>query len=206
VLLAACLVGAAAKSRGADGVEQVTIVIGPQAVAIERFAAAEMVAQFQRVFHHVDVTVATSVADGAGQLVLLGSPNSNPAVDDAVGADWPEISDQGIVIRRLTGEGAPTLVVGGGSPTATLWAAYELGHRLGIRYLLLGDTFPNTTRDLDLSGPDLVMEPKLPVRTWSALNDLACGTPAWSLAEHRKRLHQLAKLKFNRVMLAVTPW
>jgi hypothetical protein len=46
----------------------------------------------------------------------------------------------------------------------------------------------------------------LPVRTWRTINDFPIGPESWGLAEQERLLRQLAKLKYNRVMLAVYPW
>ncbi len=98
------------------------------------------------------------------------------------------------------------ILVGGGSPVAALWAVYELGHHFGIRYLLQGDVLPVDLPTLRLDGLDMVLEPQLRLRTWRTINDFAIGPESWGLAEQKRVLSQLAKLKFNRVLLAVYPW
>jgi hypothetical protein len=99
-----------------------------------------------------------------------------------------------------------SLVAGGGSPVATLWAVYELGHRFGIRYALFGDIYPATTPEMKFDGIDVVLEPALRLRTWRTINDFPIGPEAWGLAEQEALLKQLAKLKFNRVMLSLYAW
>ena len=135
---------------------------------------------------------------------LIGSPATNPAVAKALGpGGWPEVSDQGIVLKRAVVDGKPALVVGGGSPKATLWAVYELVSRWGVRYLLHGDVLPESPGTLRLPEEDVVLEPKLRVRQWRVINDFACGPESWGMADYRPVLDQLAKLKFNRVFLSV---
>jgi len=173
------------------------IVTGPKAPKIERLAANEMAKQLRRLFFaHVNVS---SAKPNAKNIVLLGSPTTNKHIPKD---QWRKVSDQGLVIRH-TKSG---LIVGGGSPRATLWAAYELGHRLGIRYLLRSDIFPNTPLSLDKLKLDVVMEPTLKVRTWRTVNDFAFGPESWGLKEHQVVIRQLAKLKFNRLMLSFYPW
>ncbi len=191
---------------GTNAAERVTVVVGPQTPPIERYAAEELAGQFEKLFDDVAVAVRDSVPADAKHLVLIGSPDTNPAVREAVGADWPQLSHQGLAVQNVAGADTPTLVVGGGSPVATLWAAYELGHQLGIRYLFRGDIFPMEKRALELTGHDFVMEPELRVRTWRTVNDFAIGPESWGVDEHRAFLRQLAKMKFNRVMLSVYPW
>jgi hypothetical protein len=198
-----CLLGSWTQPvRGAD----VVIVTGAEAPAIERFAGEELADQFVRVFDDVDVEVTDAPTADAEALVLVGSPATNSHVREIVGESWPDLTDQGLVIRTTNRSGAAALIVGGGSPVATLWAVYELGHQLGIRYLLHGDIDPAEKRELDISGYDVVQEPVLRERTWRTINDFAIGPESWGLEDHRRILHQLAKLKYNRLMLQVYPW
>ena len=96
------------------------------------------------------------------------------------------------------------VVVGGDSSVSTLWAVYELGHRLGIRYLPREDIYP-AMQVPKLTGFDAVMEPDLKTRTWRAMNDSVIGTAAWVVEDHKRVLRQLAKMKFNSVVLSFLP-
>lgn len=179
---------------------KVHVVVGPQAPKLEQFAAKELKTQLQQLFD-ADVIVTDKTPATAEHLVLLGSPTTNPAMQKLAGK-WPKLSDQGHVLRSVD----RTLLVGGGSPAATLWAVYELGHRFGMRYTLHGDVPPAEPRAFKLTGFDIVLEPSLRLRTWRTINDFAIGPESWGLADQKKLLGQLAKLKFNRIMLAVYPW
>ncbi len=183
----------------------VEVVVGPAASELEQLAARELSGQFERLF---GATVSTnrSLAENAAQVVIVGGPDSNPAVKEALGDRWPEVSDQGIVIRSFQRGEQQGVVVGGGSPVATLWAVYELGYLFGIRYVLREDIYPVTPIPFKLDGFDVVMEPNLRTRTWRTINDFAIGPESWGLADHKRFLKQLAKLKFNRIMLSLWPW
>ena len=183
----------------------VDVVVASNAPRLEKFAADELAAQFKQLFD-ANVRISDKPPASSAMLVLIGSPDTNPAVKRAGGDRWPKLSDQGLVIRSIPRDGGETLVVGGGSPVATLWAVYELGHRFGVRYLLQGDVFPAEPPPLKLDKFDVVMEPTLRTRTWRTVNDFAIGPEAWGIEEHRQVLRQLAKLKFNRVMLSLYPW
>src|SRR5204863_6275964 len=80
------------------------------------------------------------------------------------------------------------------------------GHHFGIRYLLQGDVLPVNLPALKLDQLDIVMEPTLRLRTWRTVNDFAIGPESWGLEEQKRVLSQLAKLKFNRILLAIYPW
>jgi hypothetical protein len=183
---------------------RVDVVVGPQAAELERFAAQELAGQFERLFE-AEVKISDKVPAKPEHLILIGSPTTNPAIQ-ALDVKWPKLSDQGHLLNSTKSANWKALVVGGGSPVATLWAVYELGQRFGIRYLLFGDLDPVVQPEFKLDGFDVVLEPSLKLRTWRTINDFAIGPESWGLAEQEKVLRQLAKLKFNRVMLAVYPW
>jgi hypothetical protein len=199
ILLASILV------TGTGRAESLAIITGEEATSIEKYAASELAGILERVFTDIDVQI-ISKASVSQYAIVLGSPKTNPITRKLMSDGWPQLSDQGIVIKSVERKGAQRLVVGGGSPRATLWAAYELGHQLGVRYLLRGDMYPNKRRPLDLTGHDVQWEPKLRVRTWRTINDFAMGPESWGIQEHRRVLKQLAKLKYNRLMLQVYPW
>ncbi len=189
----------------AHSAERVDFVIGPDAPALEADAANESAAQFQKLFG-VDVAVSKVIPGDTSHVVLIGSPATNPAVKEAVGNAWPKTSDQGIVIRSFERNGKPALVLGGGSPAATFWAVCEFGYQNGVRYLLHEDIFPSETKPLKLEGYEILMEPALRTRAWRTINDFAIGPEGWSAADQKKLFRQLAKMKFNRITLAVYPW
>jgi hypothetical protein len=188
--------------RGAG--PRVDVVTGPDAPRLERFAAAELAGQFKQLFD-AEVHLSHKIPPQSGHLILLGSPATNPAVKAAAGDRWPMLSDQGHLVRSVTWDGRKVLVVGGGSPVATLWAVYELGHHFGLRSLLHGDLLPATTPALKLDGIELAMEPTLRVRAWQALRPADIGFESWGLSDQKRIVRQLAKLKFNRVVVYLSP-
>src|SRR5262245_41706555 len=153
---------------------RVDVVVAADASRLEKFAVAELAAQFKRLFD-ADVRIADKVPAGASALVLIGNPQTNPAIASAVGKGWPKLTDQGHLLRSIAVGDAKALNVGCGSPVATLWAVYELGQQFGVRYLLHGDYFPAERVKFKLDGFDLVFEPKLRLRAWRTINDFAVG-------------------------------
>ena len=201
-LLGSCwlLAGFAAAAVAAESVH---IVIDDQAPALEKFAAQELKTIITRL-SAAEVTIsARQPSPVTSRVIFLGSPQTNPAIRQQFKKNWPRLSDQGIVIRTLANQKGT--LVGGGSPRATLWAVYELGYQQGIRYLLREDIYPDA-KPLKLSGFDYVNEPEFKTRSWRTINDFAIGPESWSLAEHKKVLRQLAKQKYNQVLLVVYPW
>lgn len=184
---------------------KVDVVVGPDAPRLERFAAAELASQLKQLFDADATTVEKPPAESPN-LILLGSPTTNPAVKAAVGEGWPKLSDQGHVLRSVERDGRKVLVVGGGSPVATLWAVYELGHHFGIRYFLHADVMPARKPEFKLDNLNISLEPTLRQRTWRTVSDFPIGFESWGLEEQQRTLRQLAKMKFNRVLLSLHPW
>ena len=183
----------------------VAVVVGPEAPALERFAADELASQFRQLFD-ADVSIDTSAPADSRNIILLGSPATNPAIDPD---HWdPGLSAQGQLIESLGKEddGTNRLMVGGGSPVATLWAVYELGHHFGMRYLLHGDFAPIDKPEFSLANIDIALEPNLEIRAWRTIDAGAAGQESWGLAEHQKLIRQLAKLKFTHLTLVIHPW
>jgi len=181
-----------------------TIVVDKNAPALEKLAATEMAGQLARLFEGT-VSVIDQIPAAPGHLVLIGNPRTNPHVKEAVGDGWPKLSDQGIVLRKTRYRQTAALIIGGGSPVATLWAVYECGHRWGVRYLVQGDVFPPKRAFDGLPDWSLVLEPNMRIRCWRLVNDLADGPVSWSLDENRRFLRQMAKQKYNRVHLSFWP-
>ena len=215
--------GAAIAATAATG-PRVAVVVGPQAPALERFAATELSELLRKLFD-ARVAIATAVpapakaGAEATSLVLLGSPATNPAIAEAarnLPGGWPKLSDQGHLVRSVAASmpsssptsspTAPVLLVGGGSPVATLWAAYEVGYHFGVRYLPTGDALPAQPPTFSLTGIDRLLEPTLRTRSWQTLGDQPVSWESWSLAEQRQLIGQLAKLKFNRLVVETRAW
>jgi hypothetical protein len=206
-LITATLILAVGQSIShASDVERVYVVSDAKAPELERFAATELAGQFRRLFQNVEVVPTNKVPAAAKQIVLIGSPATNSALKQTIGSNWPKVTDQGIVLKSVQTGDANALVVGGDTPEATLWAAYELGQRFGVRYMLREDIFPLEKQPLKLDGFDVTLEPQLRTRTWRTINDFCIGPESWGLADHKKFLGQLAKLKYNDLMLSVYPW
>ena len=191
-------------ARANDG-PKMGIVLGHDAPTLEQFAADQLCDYLGRLFN-IKVQPTSSLPASAEIGLLVGTPETNSAVAEALGASgWPELSDQGIVLKRSTLAGKPVLVVGGGSPVATMWAVYELVERWGVRYLVDADVFPSKRPWSGLPEVNVVMEPNLKNRCWRLVNDLPMGPVSWSLEENIRFLRQIAKMKFNRVYTALWP-
>jgi hypothetical protein len=185
--------------------ETVQLVVAEDAPALEKLAAAELARQLTRL-HGADVQLAApGTAASADVRILLGSPETNAAVAEWR-EQWPEMSDQGHVIRAVGDRPSHFLLVGGNTPVATLWAVHEWGHHQGIRSFLFGDLDPIDPPPLGSEPLDIVIDPTPRRRGWTIWDDSPTGWEAWGLDDQRALIRQLAKHKINYLVLRPRPW
>ena len=180
--------------------DRVAVIIGQNAPELERFAASELCSYLDKLFA-VKVSPTTTIDPSATAIFLIGNSASNPLVKN-----FPIVSDQGVVIERAAGASRPTLIVGGGSPRATMWAVYELAERWGVRYLISRDALPARAR-FNMPSLHVVMEPIFGVRAHGTTNvDFADSGEGWGIKDWRKLIDQLAKMKYNRINVGGYTW
>ena len=183
----------------------VAVIISENALELERFAAEQLCDYLEKLFG-IQTRPVSNMSVEAEAVFLVGNLATDVAVQGTMEENtFPPISEQGFILHRASCQGRPSLVVRGGSPRATLWAVYELVERWGVRYLLHRDILPEPST-FHLPDVEVVMEPTLSVRQWRVINDFACGPESWGMADYRPVLDQLAKLKFNRILLSIWPW
>ena len=182
------------------------IVKGQESPELEGFAAAELGRYLRILFGH-DVGILGKLPKENIPLVLLGNPETNPVIGElGLDKDWPQTTDQGFILKSLSVDDRTIWLVGGGSPAATLWAVYGLIEKLGVRYLLSGDVFPEPLGGITLPEVDEQREPVFVDRVWRMLNDEPHGPEMWSLDENRRVIDQLAKLRINTIYFQTYPY
>ena len=184
--------------HAATPLPQVSVVIGKAAPDLDRFAASELSNYLVKLFRIQSTPSRTSSAT-AKAVFLIGNPDTDAAIVKAAGPSFPKLSDQGIILRRVQFEGRPALIVGGGSPRATLWAVYELVQRWGVRYLVDRDVLPRDAGTFRVPDLNVVMEPVFRIRAHPSIQDYASSGESWGMADFRPLIDQLAKMKFNRL-------
>ena len=157
----------------------IRIIVRDDAEEIERFAADELAGMLEKLFVVNTTVEADDSQSDCAAVIHVGRSDRTGALAQALGSDHPELSDQGLLLRRVGGD-PPTLVISGGSPVAVMWAVYELGQRWGIRYLVDSDVYPARGEWSGLPDLDVIMEPNMRIRCWRLLNDLAAGPISWS--------------------------
>lgn len=183
----------------ADG-PAVAVVTGPSPAPLEQQAAKELEKSLVALFD-AKVTLTDTPAE-APHLILLGHPDTNPAVKAAIGESWPaDLGEQGHLVKS-TKQG---LVLGGGSPVATLWAVAEYAHLNGIRVVPNGEFLPVERPAFTLDGFDTLLRPSQEVRAWRTLGTSPASQAVWGADDLAALFRRLALMKFNRVVFPMQP-
>lgn len=178
----------------------VSIVTGPSPAPLEELAAKELEKTLVALFD-ARVTLTKTPTDAPNR-ILLGHPATNPAVQSAIGEAWPaDLGEQGHLVKST----AQGLVLGGGSPVATLWAVAEYGHRNGIRVVPNGEYLPLVKPAFTPAGFDAVLRPREQVRAWRTLGTTPDSQASWGHDDLAGLFRRLALMKFNRVVFPMIP-
>jgi hypothetical protein len=101
--------------------------------------------------------------------------------------------------------GLPAWWVLGGDEVGTLYGAYRLAERLGVRFGLDEDAVP----DERLAGPwpemNEVGKPRFKLRGLQPFHDFSTGPDWWNAADYSQVLSQMAKLRLNFIGLHTYP-
>ncbi len=185
----------------AENSHSVAVVVGANAPALDRFAARELCTYLHKLFG-VDVVPDVSLPASTRDIFFVGNPTTNP--EHQLQPTSRLSPTRGLSRKQKCLATSTTLIVGGGSPRATLWAVYDLVGRWDVRFLIHGDVFPSP-KAFSMPRLDSVKEPILRVRQWRVHNEHAMGPISWGLADYRPVIDQLAKLRFNRLLLYIWP-
>jgi hypothetical protein len=182
-----------------------SIVLGPQAPELERFAAGELRRYLSRLYG-IQAGLTSAITADVDLNLIVGSPSTNPVLAGMSSRiPWPELSDQGLLLQRLTVDGKPLLILGGGSEVATLWAVYEWLERAGVRFLLEKDVFPEKPAPFPPQQLKVIQEPRFRFRSYRGINNLATSLVFYGMEDYRHLIDQLAKLKFNALYVQIYP-
>ncbi len=117
IILALCLTFAGTVSAE-TAPESVAVAIGLNVSEIDRFAASELCGYLDKLFG-IKVSPTTSLSTSAREIFLIGNPETNPLIAKK---EFPDVMDQGVILKSVKLGNSSALIVGGGSPQATLWA------------------------------------------------------------------------------------
>lgn len=108
-------------------------------------------------------------------------------------------------LRTFDRGGRPVLLLTGGNDVSTLYAAYRLAERLGVRFYLHGDTVPDERIPLRVPAIDERHVPIFRLRGIQPFHDFPEGPDWWNTDDYQAVLAQLPKLRMNFIGLHTYP-
>ncbi|MBZ5565227.1 MAG: hypothetical protein LAP13_22750 [Acidobacteriia bacterium] len=190
------------------------IVLGDSAGPLDRFVAGEL-QRYVEILSGAKLEIVSSheiSGKAKGKSILLvGNPKSNELVRQAANrrqVNFERLKPEGYILRRISIEGQPALVVGGNDEAGTMYAAYDLLERLGFVFLLTKDILPEKRADVAMPSLDERVEPAFRRRGIHVDNCYPNQT-MWSLEDWKRTLDQMAKMRMNYLQVfwfPNTPW
>jgi len=197
-----------------NGQAAALIVVGNHASPSDRFVAGEL----QRYIEMLSGAKLALIAvdDVSGQpkslnLLLVGGPEGNEMVGAAAHRqqiNFSGLKPQGYLLRRISVQGRPALVMGGNDEAGTMYAGYDFLERLGFVFLLTKDILPEKRAEVALPALDDRVEPAFRRRGVHVDNCYPNQT-MWSLADWQRTIDQMAKMRMNYLQVfwfPNTPW
>lgn len=108
-----------------------------------------------------------------------------------------ELRPQQYLLKTTAAAGRPLVLVAGGDAVGTLYAAYRLAGRLGVRFYLEGDVVPERRMALALPRLDERGRPLFEQRGIQPFHDFPEGPDWWDADGYKAVLAQLPKLRMN---------
>jgi hypothetical protein len=179
------------------GRAEAVIVVGRDASSFDHWVAEELQRYVQQLSGAQLPILGSDKVPAQKPLIVVGGPGRNPLAGAAQKrqlAHFADLKPDGFLLKRTGLEGGPVLLAGGNDDSGTMYAVYELLERLGMVFQLTGDVIPQQKPDLVMPACDVRIEPVFKHRGMHC-----CHGIRWymGLADFRKEIDQLAKLKLN---------
>jgi len=190
-----------------------TIVEPQNAAGPERLAAREIRRYlYLRTGELVPIVSARNGLPSGGSIVL--GHKDQPLVktvarsDAQVAAAVAALAAQQYLLKTLPQDSRgrqAALLVTGGDPVGTLYAAYRLAEHLGVRFYLHGDVVPDERIVLALAHLDDRGAPLFQTRGIQPFHDFPEGPDWWNADDYKAIIAQLPKLRMNFIGLHTYP-
>jgi hypothetical protein len=170
------------------------VVVPPDASRLETLAAREIARYvYLRTGTLPPVTAATGAPAGAAVVVARRGRALAAPVQSALDALQPEH----YVLRTVSDGGAKRVYVCGADDTGTLYAAYRLAERLGVRFYLHGDVIPDARVPWAVPDLDETGTPLFATRGMQPFHDFPEGPDWWDRDDYLSYFAQLPKMRMN---------
>lgn len=119
------------------------------------------------------------------------------AVNDKLASSVGSLAPQQYVLRTISRGRGQAVLIAGGDPIGTLYAAYRFAEHLGVRFYLHGDTIPEQRIALEIPELDDTGKPLFNTRGIQPFHDFPEGPDWWNADDYKAVIAQLPKLRMN---------
>lgn len=140
-----------------------------------------------------DPVIVVGAKDSAAVKAVLSEAALRSAVESLAAEQY--------VLRTLEHGGRPVLLVAGGDAVGTLYGAYRLAERLGVRFYLEGDVLPDAQIPLAVGPLNETGKPLFDRRGTLPFSNFPEGSDWWNEDGYKAILGQMAKLRMNLINL-----
>ena len=203
IILALVVLALAGCGRGAKGP---VIYIAKDALALERFGAAELrrylylstggLGPIIRIDSFRDLRKPGLILDQKGRW-LPGSAKGPLSADRIHAGLLTDLSPGEYKLMTVKQNGKSHLLIAGGGGTGILYGIYTFIEKLGVRFYLDGDVVPEEKIEFRMPNLDESGRPLFKLRGIQPFHDFAEGPDWWNEDTYKAVLGQLPKLRMN---------
>ena len=178
-----------------------SIIISKDASALEELAAREVRRYlYLRTGGLVPVEPRDDAAEARGDAFVILEKSRFPAfrtADLKLRERVEALGPEEYLLKSFPHRKNAVLLVAGGDEIGTLYGAYRLAEKLGVRFGLHGDTIPDVRMELALPEIDEAGKPLFRLRGIHPFHDFPEGPDWWNVDDYKAVLGQLPKLRMN---------
>jgi len=191
--------------------DKVTIVKPSDATAAEDLAAKEIRRYlYLRTGRLLPIVQSKNKLPSKSSLIIVGQKDC-PAVktliakNTALASSVNSLEPQQYLLKTITFGKQRAVLITGGDPIGTLYAAYRFAEHLGVRFYLYGDTIPDKQIALKMPDLDENGKPLFNLRGIQPFHDFPEGPDWWNTDDYKAIIAQLPKLRMNFIGLHTYP-
>jgi len=201
----------AATAATAESSRHIVITTCREPAALENLAAREVRRYLYLRTGRLLPIVRTLPRLPRAKAVISVGQKGSPAVSTLVAGDRglsalvDSLGPQQYLLKTISRNDRPTLLIIGGDELGTLYGSYRFAEHLGVRFYLHGDVIPEQRIDPEIPRLNETGRPLFETRGIQPFHDFPEGPDWWNTDDYKAILTQLAKLRMNFLGLHTYP-